>query len=104
MKNWVRVYVPKGSELIDFEGSADAPVVSEAYGKTLFEGLTTVNPEGVATITIKYKLPKLPNSDKFSEYIQKQPGTDGNEYITLVNGNEVDIFNLTKDTIKEIKL
>ncbi|MBI2029531.1 DUF4012 domain-containing protein [Candidatus Gottesmanbacteria bacterium] len=104
MKNWLRVYVPKGSELIDFEGSSDAPIVSEAYNRTLFEGLTTVNPEGVATVTIKYKLPQSVSGDKFSEYIQKQPGTDNNEYITLVNGNEVDIFNLTKDTIKEIKL
>ena len=104
MINWVRVYVPKGAELIDFEGSEEPATVSEDYGKTVFQGVTTVNPEGLATVTVKYKLPGEINKDTISLYIQKQPGTDNNEYTTLINGTEVDIFNLTKDITKEIKL
>lgn len=103
MLNWLRVYVPKGSELIDLKGSEDKAVVSEAYGKTYFEGFLTIKPQGTAQVVIKYKLPfKVEkNSKDLKLLIQKQPGTDANEYTLFVNGQEQDKFPLKTD--KELK-
>lgn len=105
MPNWVRIYVPKGSELLDFQGSEDPPITSEVYGKTVFEGFLTVKPNNVSQIKIKYKLPSgLLNGNNLPLYLQKQPGTDGHEMTIVVNGKEINLFNLTEDKKLEIKL
>lgn len=100
MPNWLRVYVPKGSELIEFKGSEDEAGTSEAFNKTVFSGFLTVKPLGTAQIVLKYRLPI--KTKEFNGLIQKQPGTVANEYIITVNGKQVDKFNLETD--KEIKI
>lgn len=104
MPNWVRIYVPKGSQLLDFQGSEDPPTVEEAYGKTVFEGYITVKPNSVTSIKIKYKLPASLGNKNLSVYIQKQAGTEGHEVTTKVNGKDFSLFNLTTDQQLEIKL
>lgn len=104
MPNWVRIYVPKGSELLDFQGSEDSPTVEEAYGKTVFEGFMTVKPNSVTTIKIKYKLPSDVGNKNFPVYMQKQPGTEGHEVTTKINGKDFNLLNLTTDQKLEIKL
>ncbi|MFH0863626.1 MAG: DUF4012 domain-containing protein [Candidatus Gottesmanbacteria bacterium] len=103
MPNWLRVYVPKGSQLVEMKGSEDKPITSEASGKTVFEGFLTVKPLGTAQVMVKYKLPFKQDKNKpYNLLIQKQPGTDNNEYNIFVNGKQVDKFPLTTD--KELKL
>jgi hypothetical protein len=102
-RDWFRIYVPKGSTLVDSKGSQVKLTTSEDLGKTVFEGFLTVRPKGVKTFTITYKLPfKLKNGSPLPVLIQKQPGTDGNVYNNIVNGKTVDTFPLLTD--KEIKL
>ncbi len=103
MPNWVRIYVPLGSQLIDFTGSEDSPVVTQEYGKTVFEGFLTVKPESVSQLKVKYQLPEKYNKN-FSLYLQKQAGTDGHEFTTVINGEEVDVFNLSEDKKIDINL
>lgn len=101
-KDWIRVYVPKGSELLDSKGSSVKMESYEELGKTVFEGLVRVRPQGSGTFTLTYKLPfKAPKGD-LPVMIQKQPGTVGFEYINIVNGNKKDTFKLSTD--KEFKL
>ena len=57
LPNWVRIYVPKGSELIEFNGVEEKQEVYEEFGKTVFAGFFNLRPQGVAKITLKYKLP-----------------------------------------------
>lgn len=103
MPNWLRIYVPNGSQLIDFKGSEDQPTVGEAYGKTVFEGFLTVKPLGTAQVVVKYKLPfKVEKGKEYRLLIQKQPGTEGHEYSLVVNGRQIDKFPLKTD--KEIKI
>ncbi len=103
MPNWLRVYVPKGSELIEMKGSEDKATTGEANGKTVFEGFLTIRPLSQAQAIIKYKLPlKAEKGKPYKLLIQKQPGTEGNEYNIFVNGKQVDKFPLTTD--KEISL
>ncbi len=102
-RDWIRIYVPKGSELIDSKGSQVKMTTSEDLGKTVIEGFVTVRPKGVGSLEVKYKLPfKLEKGSPLPLLIQKQPGTAGNEYTTTINGKAEETFNLTTD--KETKL
>lgn len=103
LRDFVRVYVPKGSILLDSKGSEVKVTTYEELGKTAFEGFLTVRPKGVATYTLKYKLPfKLSKNSPLPLLIQKQPGTDKNQYTIKVNGKQVQRFDLAAD--KEVKL
>lgn len=102
-RDWIRIYVPEGSELIESKGSQVKMTTYEELGKTVFDGLVTVRPKGVATFTLTYKLPfKHENGKPLPLLIQKQPGTAGHEYQITVDGKAVEMFNLTTD--KETKV
>lgn len=107
-RDFVRFYVPKGSELVGSKGSEVKMTTYEDLGKTVFEGFLTVRPLGSATFTIKYKLPFKSSDGKLPLLIQKQPGTPGatgvkgDPYTIQVNGKTVSQFVLTAD--KEIKV
>lgn len=103
LRNWVRIYVPKGAELLENKGSEVEMVRSEDLGKTVFEGFLTVKPLGSSQLVVKYKLPfKVNNGDELKMLIQKQPGTEGHEYTITVNGKQVENFQLKTD--KELKI
>ncbi|MCL4352857.1 DUF4012 domain-containing protein [Patescibacteria group bacterium] len=102
LRDWIRVYVPKGSQLMDSKGSEVKVTSYNDLGKTVFEGFLTVRPLGIATYTLTYRLPFKVKGTILPLLIQKQPGTDGNQYTILLNGKTVDQFALTTD--KEINL
>jgi hypothetical protein len=104
-RDWFRVYVPKGSELIESSGSEVKMKTSEDLGKTVFEGFFgdkyPLRPEGQAKLTLKYKLPFKTDKGEYRLLIQQQPGTDGYQYSVLL-GKHSEEFELKTD--KEIKL
>jgi len=100
LPTWVRVYVPKGSQLVAAEGLEAKEDPYEELGKTVFAGYFQLRPEGVAKVTFKYKLPTKV-SKEYKLFIQKQPGTDGPLY-TLKLGKHEEEFLLKTD--KEIKI
>lgn len=102
-RDWIRVYVPKGSKLVSSQGSQVKVTTTDDLGKTMFDGFITVKPEGFSTYTLKYTLPfKLAAGESLPLSIQKQPGTDANEYTVTVNGKQVSKFPLLTD--KQIKI
>ncbi len=105
-RDWVRVYVPKGSELIEVKGSEVSSKTYEDLGKTVFEAFygdeSPLRPEGKAQLVFKYKLPfKYDKSQPYKILIQKQPGTYGYENTIIFNG-KTETFELKSD--KELKL
>lgn len=102
-KDWIRVYVPKGSELVDSTGSSVKLQSYEDLGKTVFDGLVRVRPQGSATFKLTYKLPFKMEGNTLPLLIQKQPGTDGFEYKNIVNGATRDTFRLKTDKEFELK-
>jgi len=100
LPNWVRVYVPKGSELISFEGVEDKEDPYEEFDKTVFAGYFELRPEGVAKVTLKFKLP-FGKSDDLKLLIQKQPGTDSPLYRMNIGKSEEEFF---LKTDKELKI
>ena len=103
-RDWFRVYVPKGSELIDSKGSQVKITTYEDLGKTVFDGFLTVRPKGVGTLTISYKLPFKVSGNKLPLMIQKQPGTYGYAYTNIVNGKTQNSFDLLTDKEFELKV
>lgn len=94
-RDWFRVYVPKGSTLVDSTGS-DVPVTtSDDLGKTVFEGFFTLRPLGVTELHFKYKT-MAKQKTGYKILIQKQPGTDGAQY-TVKAGKQKQEFKLTTD-------
>lgn len=103
LRNFQRVYVPKGAALGASKGSEVKVETKEELGKIYFESFLTVNPLGKAQITYEYTLPfKVVKSKTLPFLIQKQPGTDGTQYEIYVNGKKIDSFELTGD--KELQI
>lgn len=100
LPDWVRVYVPKGSQLIAAEGLEDKAEPYEDLGKTVFAGFFQLRPEGVSKITFKYRLP-FKAKKNYNFLIQKQPGVDKPLYMIKMPGNSQEFF-LTTD--KELRL
>ena len=106
LRNWLRIYVPKGSTLVEFTG-VDKEVGTETkedLGKTVFNGFLTVRPLGSGHVVVKYQLPDKMSAKEYRLLIQKQPGTEGHEYTIAVNGKEMEKFNLTTDRELSYKL
>jgi len=98
LRNWVRIYVPQESKLINFQGSTKEVKIYNELGKTVFEGFLTVIPQGVAKIVVKYQLPENINTNRI--LIQKQPGTY-NDKITVKVDNQI-LFKNILDQDKEL--
>lgn len=104
LRNWVRVYVPEGSTLIDSRGSQspkdNQPTSMDTYtslGKTVFEGFIIVSPLGTARLDLTYTSPVKSVDGKYRLLIQKQPGTSETEYTIKLNGKERKKFTLQSD-------
>ncbi len=76
LRNWIRVYVPKGSKLVEFKGSSKKVLTYDELGKTVFEGFIVVNPLSKSKSIITYTLPESIQPKDYSLMIQKQPGED----------------------------
>ncbi len=106
-RNWFRIYVPLGSELLEATGSETEMETYEEFGKTVFAGFFgdkhPLRPEGSAKVVLKYKLPfQVNKNEDYKLFIQKQPGTYGYEYVININGEELERFDLLTD--RELKL
>ncbi len=99
LPNWTRIYVPKGSELIDSEGFEDKGETYEEFGKTVFSGGFQLRPQGVKKIVLKYKLPFKVGKD-YQLLIQKQPGTDSPLYTINLGKRSEELFLKTDKELK----
>lgn len=95
-RDWLRIYVPKGSTLVDSTGSEVSVTTYEENGKTVFEGFFILRPEGLTQLSFTYKAPTQ-FKDNYRILIQKQPGTDGHLYKVQV-GKKKEEFKLKGDT------
>lgn len=104
LRNWVRVYVPTGSKLVESRGSQspkeNKPKTMDTYtdlNKTVFEGFLIVNPLGAAKLELTYTSPVKSTDGKYHLLIQKQPGTDGQEWTIRFGGKDRKKFLLDTD-------
>ncbi len=100
LPNWVRIYVPKGSEIVEKDGFGEFIDPYEEFGKTVFAGFVSIRPQGVAKVSVKYKVP-ISIEREYKLFIQKQPGKGAPLY-SLLFGKKSDEFSLKTD--KEVRL
>lgn len=100
-RDYVRFYVPKGSQLVSSKGS-EVPVttIEDDLGKTVFEAFIQVRPQNSRKLEIEYEVPYKP-SGEYKLLIQKQPGAKDFRYKIKVNGSQKAEFKLDQD--KEFK-
>ncbi|MEK7159910.1 MAG: DUF4012 domain-containing protein [Patescibacteria group bacterium] len=105
LRNWFRIYVPKGSQLVSSKGSEVKMTSYEELGKTVFEGFLTVRPQGAAKLTVSYKLPfKLSDNSLLPLLIQKQAGTNDDNYKITAGLKTLEEFKLASDKNLNLKL
>ncbi len=102
LRNWIRLYVPKGSKLISFEGSKKKVQTYDDLGKRVFEGYLEVTPLGKAQVIVKYSLPSDISSKDYKLLIQKQPGTYEDKLNVEIDGKK--LYDGVLDMDKEIKM
>jgi hypothetical protein len=105
LRNWVRIYTPAGSTLIESKGTQSPKdnkpipmITNNSLGKTVFEGFLIVNPLGTARLELAYTSPVNLLNGTYNILIQKQPGTDGQQILLRLNGRDRKSFKLISDT------
>jgi hypothetical protein len=73
--NYLRIYVPLGSELLAAEGVTETITLTNEHGKTVFTSLLVVPAAESRTVQFTYRLPAL-STDQYSLLVQKQAGTE----------------------------
>ena len=103
-KDYLRIYVPKGSTLVSVVGSEDGQGTGDELNKTYFNGFITLGPGATKEITFKYTLPDgvVKNGD-YKLYIQKQAGMPKEKYNISVNGKQ-SVVETDKDYKFTVKL
>lgn len=96
-RDWFRLYVPEGAELISIEGSSDSFENGNERGKVYFAGYMELGPGESHDVTIKYYLPDgIVDGATYNLYIEKQAGTDL-EVHKIVTAKKTETLELDKD-------
>jgi hypothetical protein len=98
LPNWVRIYIPKGSQIISVNGIQDFKNTYDEAGKSVVAGFFELRPQGIAKVEVKYRLPFKADGKKYQIFIQKQPGKDSPLY-TISFGKKTEEIYLKKDTL-----
>lgn len=90
-RDWTRIYVPQGSELIDAQGFNQSAQVYDDLGFTVFEGFFLLEPNSQAKLKLTYKVPYT-STDSYRIKIWKQGGIDPVPHVIDVNGDQVEVL------------
>lgn len=103
-RNYMRIYLPKGAVIKEVVGFENKSTTFDDLGHTVVDGFITIVPQGLGKITVKYSVAgDFKAKGEYRELIQKQPGTVGDKYQLVVNGN-LQEFALTTDKDIVVKL
>lgn len=97
LRDWQRIYVPKGSVLKSSKGYELDMITSEDLGKTVFEGFFTLAPQSVKKLEIEYTTPPGTVSGDYKLLVQKQPGTKEIKTTITVGSAKPKVYNLNSD-------
>lgn len=96
MPNYTRIFVPKGSQLIESVGLDEEVAVTEENGKTVFEGFVNVHPQSSTKTIYTYTLPWRATEAPSGLVVQKQVGKDVSRY-KMELPDRVEEFELSSD-------
>jgi len=98
-RDYVRIYVPAGAQLLESSGSQDPVQTFEDLNKTVFSAFMAVNPLQTAQLQIKYEFPRevAVQDGRYRLLIQKQPGKEFEPHKVVVNGKTIAEVELRSD-------
>jgi len=96
LRDWFRLYLPAGSELISATGFTTEAKLYDEAGFSVVDGFFILEPLGTAKIIVEYSLPYEDQTD-YRLLIWKQGGLDPIKHIIDVNGGE-ELLEVDKDT------
>lgn len=99
LRDYVRIYVPYGSKLINSKGSDETVNTKkdEQLNKTYFEAFIQVRPQNSRTLSFEYTTSNNSVNKNYPFLIQKQPGAKFHHYTIKINGQTKAEFDLASD-------
>jgi hypothetical protein len=98
LRDWTRLYVPEGSELVEAQGFTNEAKVYDENGFTVFDGFFTLEPMAQAKLKLTYTVPYTDETYKIK--LWKQGGIDPIPTIMDVTGGQEEVI-VNKDLIYE---
>lgn len=99
LRDWTRIYVPAGSELLEAQGFTESPETYEENGLTVFDGFFVLEPLAQAKLRLTYKVP-YSNEETYKLEMWKQGGIDHYNTLIDVTGGQEQLL-IEKDTAYE---
>jgi tetratricopeptide (TPR) repeat protein len=93
--NYIRLFVPRGSQFVSASGFDDGMEYREEAGRTVIAGYVRILPGEQRTVSVTYTPPVGPVGGQYRLTLQKQPGTDALPM-------EIEIGIVGSDPIQEI--
>lgn len=101
LRDWTRLYVPKGSKFISSDGFNDTMTSYDEENFTVFEQFFILEPNGAKKLIVEYEVPYNDNTN-YQAYVWKQGGVDPFPVVFDVNGGQEEVL-VNKDTTFETK-
>lgn len=99
LRDWTRLYVPVGSQLVSSQGFLEDAKTYDENGFTVIDGFFTLEPMATAKIKFVYKVPYSDN-ENYKVKLWKQGGIEQFETLMDVTGGQEKII-VNKDTTYE---
>lgn len=99
LRDWTRLYVPQGSELVEAQGFLEEARTYEENGFTVIDGFFTLEPLGSAKLSITYTIPYEDTQD-YRVKLWKQGGIESYESLMDITGGQ-EKLTVQKDTTYE---
>lgn len=99
LRDWTRLYLPPGSELIDAQGFTEEVKTYDENGFAVIDGFFTLEPNGQAKLKLTYTVPYA-NEETYRIQLWKQGGITSVETVMEVTGGQEEVL-LDQDTLYE---
>lgn len=99
LRDWTRIYLPKGSQLQSAQGFTQEAKATEEGNFTVIDGFFILEPLGTAKLVLTYTVPYT-NTENYKLEVWKQGGIKEYKLFMDVNGGQEEMV-ITKDTTVE---
>jgi hypothetical protein len=91
LNDWLRIYLPKGAELIEIQGISNEASVYEEANLTVIDGYFSLEPLGLAKVKLSYSIPYT-DEVNYNLKMWKQGGIDAVPVLIDVTGGEEELL------------
>lgn len=90
-RDWTRLYLPAGAELVSAQGFNEAPKTYDEAGFTVVDGFFILQPNSQAKLQLTYTVPYT-DEKEYRLNLWKQGGTEPTPHLISVNGDEQEVL------------